>query len=62
MYGRPEIARDRCSHGFRARRADILKLFSQKGVVLAGLGIMAGVTFAPSTTSLMASFLRCSAA
>ena len=40
-----------------ARRADILKLFLQKGVVLAGVGIMAGVIFAASTTSLMASLL-----
>jgi predicted permease len=40
-----------------ARRADILKLFLQKGLVLAGIGIMTGEIFSASTTSLMASLL-----
>jgi predicted permease len=40
-----------------ARRADILKLILQKGVVLASVGIVAGVLFSASTASIMASLL-----
>ena len=40
-----------------ARRADILKLILQKGVVLASLGIVAGVLFSLSTASIMATLL-----
>jgi predicted permease len=40
-----------------AQRADVLRLVMGKGVVLAGLGIAAGVIFSASTASLMASLL-----
>jgi predicted permease len=40
-----------------ARRSDVLKLFLQKGVVLASVGITAGVVFSASTTSMMVSLL-----
>jgi predicted permease len=40
-----------------ARRADIVKLILGKGVVLAGVGILAGVVFSASTASMMASLL-----
>jgi len=40
-----------------ASRNNVLKLFLQKGVVLAGIGIVAGVVFSASTASLMASLL-----
>ena len=40
-----------------ASRNDVLKLFLQKGGVLAGVGIVAGVVFSASTASLMASLL-----
>jgi predicted permease len=40
-----------------ARRDDILKLFLRKGVVLAGVGIIAGVVVSASTASVMASLL-----
>ena len=40
-----------------ARRADVLRLVLGKGLVLAGLGIVAGVIFAASTASLMAGLL-----
>ena len=40
-----------------ARRDDILRMFLLKGVVLAGVGIVAGVVFSASTASLMASLL-----
>ncbi len=40
-----------------ARREDVLKLFLQKGVVLAGVGIVAGVIFSASTASMMAGLL-----
>jgi len=40
-----------------AKRVDVLKLFLQKGVVLAGVGIVAGVVVSASTASLMASLL-----
>jgi len=40
-----------------ARRVDVLKLFLQKGVVLAAVGILAGVIFSAGTTSIMASLL-----
>ncbi|HJU10677.1 MAG TPA: ABC transporter permease [Candidatus Binataceae bacterium] len=40
-----------------ARRDDILKMFLRKGVVLAGVGIVAGVVFSAATASLMASLL-----
>jgi predicted permease len=40
-----------------ARPADILKLFLQKGVVLAAIGTVAGVIFSASTASWMASLL-----
>jgi predicted permease len=40
-----------------AQRADILRLVIGKGVVLAGLGIAAGVIFSASTASMMASLL-----
>jgi putative ABC transport system permease protein len=40
-----------------ARRADILKLFLQRRIVLAGVGITTGVILAASTTWLMASLL-----
>jgi putative ABC transport system permease protein len=40
-----------------ARRDDILRMFLRKGVVLAGVGIVAGLVFSASTASLMASLL-----
>jgi predicted permease len=40
-----------------APRADILKLVLRKGVVLASLGIVAGVVFSACTASMMASLL-----
>jgi putative ABC transport system permease protein len=40
-----------------AGRADILQLILQKGVVLAGVGIAAGVLFSASTVSIMATLL-----
>jgi predicted permease len=40
-----------------AGRGDVLKLFLQKGVVLASAGIMAGVILSASTSSMMASLL-----
>jgi predicted permease len=40
-----------------AQRADVLRLVLGKGVVLAGLGIAAGVIFSASTASMMASLL-----
>src|SRR6476661_6940033 len=40
-----------------AGRGGILKLFLQKGIVLAGLGIVAGMVVSASTASLMASLL-----
>ena len=40
-----------------ARPADILKLIVTKGVVLAGVGIIAGVILSASTASMMASLL-----
>jgi putative ABC transport system permease protein len=40
-----------------AQRADVLRLVLGKGVLLAGLGIGAGVIFAASTASMMASLL-----
>jgi putative ABC transport system permease protein len=40
-----------------AQRADVLRLVLGKGVVLAGLGIVAGVIFSASTASMMATLL-----
>ncbi|HKW68376.1 MAG TPA: FtsX-like permease family protein [Terriglobales bacterium] len=40
-----------------AGRADILKLILQKGVVLAGVGILAGVVFSASAASTLGSLL-----
>jgi len=40
-----------------ARRDDILRMFLRKGVVLAGVGIVAGLVFSAATASLMASLL-----
>jgi putative ABC transport system permease protein len=40
-----------------ARRGGVLKLFLQKGIVLAGLGILAGMVVSASTASLMGSLL-----
>ncbi|HEU5408397.1 MAG TPA: FtsX-like permease family protein, partial [Nitrospira sp.] len=40
-----------------ARRWDVLKLILGKGVVLAGVGIVAGVLFSVATASVMASLL-----
>jgi ABC-type antimicrobial peptide transport system permease subunit len=40
-----------------ARRDDILRMFLRKGVVLAGLGIVAGLVFSAATASMMASLL-----
>jgi ABC-type antimicrobial peptide transport system permease subunit len=40
-----------------ARRRDVLKLILGKGVVLAGVGIVAGVIFSAATASMMASLL-----
>ena len=40
-----------------AGRGGVLKLFLQKGVALAGVGIIAGVVVSASTASMMASLL-----
>jgi predicted permease len=40
-----------------AGRAEVLKMFLQKGLVLASVGIAAGVIFSASTASLLASLL-----
>jgi ABC-type antimicrobial peptide transport system permease subunit len=40
-----------------ARRGNILRMFLRKGVVLAGVGIVAGVVVSASTASLMAGLL-----
>src|SRR3984885_3656230 len=40
-----------------ARRDDILRMFLRKGVMLAGLGIVAGLVFSAATASMMASLL-----
>jgi putative ABC transport system permease protein len=40
-----------------ARRGDILRLFLNKGVALAGVGIVAGLIFSAATASMMASLL-----
>jgi ABC-type antimicrobial peptide transport system permease subunit len=40
-----------------AGRGGVLKLFLQKGIVLAGLGIVAGMVLSASTASLMGSLL-----
>ena len=40
-----------------ARRADILKLILQRGVVLASVGIAAGILFSASTASILATLL-----
>ena len=40
-----------------ARRWDVLKLILEKGVVLAGVGIVVGVIFSAATASMMASLL-----
>jgi len=40
-----------------ARRGDILRLFLNKGVTLAGVGIVAGLVFSAATASMMASLL-----
>ena len=40
-----------------ARRGDILRLFFQKGVALAGVGIVAGLVVSASTASIMSSLL-----
>jgi ABC-type antimicrobial peptide transport system permease subunit len=40
-----------------AGRADILKLILQKGIILAGSGVLAGVILSASTASMMASLL-----
>jgi ABC-type antimicrobial peptide transport system permease subunit len=40
-----------------AGRADILKLILQKGIILAGSGVIAGVILSASTASMMASLL-----
>jgi putative ABC transport system permease protein len=40
-----------------AGRGSVLKMFLQKGIVLAGLGIVAGMVISASTASLMASLL-----
>jgi putative ABC transport system permease protein len=40
-----------------AQQADVLRLVLEKGVVLAGLGIVVGVIFSASTASMMASLL-----
>jgi putative ABC transport system permease protein len=40
-----------------ARRADILRLIVTKGVVLTGVGIIAGVVLSASTSTLMARLL-----
>jgi ABC-type antimicrobial peptide transport system permease subunit len=40
-----------------ATRPDVLKLFLQKGVILAGIGVAAGLTLSALTASIMASLL-----
>ena len=40
-----------------ARRDDILRMFLRKGVVLAGVGIVAGLVVSAATASMMASLL-----
>jgi predicted permease len=40
-----------------ARREDILRMFLQRGVVLAGVGVVVGLVFAASAASVMASLL-----
>jgi putative ABC transport system permease protein len=40
-----------------AGRADILKLILQKGIVLAGIGVIAGMILSASAASMMASLL-----
>jgi predicted permease len=40
-----------------ARREDILRMFLQKGVALAGVGVVAGLVFSAFTASMMASLL-----
>jgi ABC-type antimicrobial peptide transport system permease subunit len=40
-----------------AGRADILKLILKKGIILAGVGVIAGVILSASTASMMASLL-----
>src|SRR5439155_22600861 len=40
-----------------AQQADVLRLVRGKGVVLVGLGIVAGVIFSASTASMMASLV-----
>jgi predicted permease len=40
-----------------ARREDILRMFLHRGVVLAGVGVVAGLVFSTSTASVMASLL-----
>jgi putative ABC transport system permease protein len=40
-----------------ATRRDVLKLFLQKGIVLASVGIVAGVVLSASTASMMSSLL-----
>jgi putative ABC transport system permease protein len=40
-----------------AGRGDVLKLFLQKGIVLAGFGVVAGLVVSASTASVMASLL-----
>jgi ABC-type antimicrobial peptide transport system permease subunit len=40
-----------------ATPADVLRLFLQKGLVLAGIGIAAGVTLSASTAPLVAALL-----
>ncbi len=40
-----------------ARKDDILKMFLRKGVILAGVGIIAGLALSASTASFMASLL-----
>jgi len=57
LYGWPKITRDWSAVGVGAQRADVLRLVLGKGVVLARLGIVAGVTFSASTASMMASLL-----
>jgi len=40
-----------------ATRHDVLKLFLQKGVILAGMGVAAGLILSASAASIMASLL-----
>jgi predicted permease len=40
-----------------ARREDILRMFLHRGIVLAGVGVLAGLVFAASSASVMASLL-----